>query len=67
MIFGQWRVRPRWHWRNSSGLWVGRTQFPEGTVYRAALGLVQITVMVDCQTDAQRQAAAKRILEWLNG
>jgi hypothetical protein len=43
-----------------------RTRFPEGTVYRAAIGLMQVTVMVDRQTEGEREAAASRLLEWLN-
>ena len=66
MTIGKWRVRPRWHRRASSALWVDRTRFPEGTVYRAAIGLLQVTVMVDCQADEARNAAALKLLDWLN-
>ena len=66
MMLGRWRVRPRWHRRTFSGLWMDRTRFPEGTVYRAAMGLFQITVMVDCMSEQERRAVADKLLNWLS-
>jgi len=48
-------------------VWCDRTRYPQGTVYRAALGLLQITVMVDAMTDAERQAHTNALQEWLHG
>ena len=67
MNIGRWRIRPRWHVRNYSGLWMDRTRYPQGTVYRAALGLIHITVMVDAMTAAERQTQTNALQEWLHG
>jgi hypothetical protein len=70
VTIGRWRIRTRWHVRQHSGLWWDRTRFREGTVYRAAIGLIQITVMVDAMTHAERDESAKKVndlLEMLNG
>jgi hypothetical protein len=55
VIVGRWRVRPRWHRRKYSAFWANRTCFPEGTVYRAAVGPIQVTVMVDAMTPQKRR------------
>jgi hypothetical protein len=64
---GRWRIRPRYHIRTYSGLWVDRTRYPQGTVYRAAVGLIQVTVMVDAMTEEQREAQQNALQEWLHG
>jgi hypothetical protein len=63
MKLGRWRIRLRYHCRKQSAAWVDRTVYPEGTVYRAAVGLLQMTVMVDRMTDAERQTIADQ-LQW---
>ena len=64
---GRWRIRLRMHRRSYSALWYDRTCYSEGRVYRAALGLWQITVMVDAMTKAERLAKTNAMQEWLHG
>jgi hypothetical protein len=57
MNCGRWRIRPRWHVRKTRGWWTDRQRYPQGTVYRMAVWRIQVTVMVDCMTAAEREAA----------
>jgi hypothetical protein len=67
MTIGRWRIRPRWRTRPDWAVWMNRDRYPEGDVYRASIGWILITVMVDCMSQAQRNVQAVKLRRFMAG
>jgi hypothetical protein len=46
---------------------MNRDRYPEGDVYRASIGWILITVMVDCMSQAQRNVQAVKLRRFMAG